>query len=156
MMTDDTPMKTSQQGQDFIRSYEKFRATQYLDERDLPTIGYGHKIKPGESFSTLTEEQAEQLFASDLGWAEDEVNDAVKVDLSQNQIDACVSLCFNIGVGNFGGSTLVRLLNASQFDQAAEQFPRWDHEGAKESEGLLKRREAEKAIFADAQYVNHE
>ena len=96
---------------------------------------------------TCTQEQADAWFLEDVAWAEDCVNEAVKVELTQQQFDACVSLCFNIGCGAFKKSTLVRLLNAGDFDAAALQFRVWNRQNHKVLAGLTRRRLAEEKLF---------
>jgi GH24 family phage-related lysozyme (muramidase) len=74
----------------------------------------------------------------------------VKVTLRQNQFDALVSFVFNLGAGNFAGSTLLKMVNASDFNNAAGQFIRWNRAGGKVLTGLTRRREAEAALFLQA------
>lgn len=148
-------MKTSQLGRSFIESFEKLRLSVYNDEAGKATVGFGHLVKEGESFTTITEEQADILLGDDLAWAESVVNDHVHADLSQNQFDALVSLVFNIGSGNFENSTLLRLINAGNPEAAAQQFIRWDRTGGHESDGLKARRVAEQKIFLESVYENH-
>lgn len=58
-----------------------------------------------------------------------------------------MSLAYNIGVSAFRGSTLLRLLNVSQYQAASDEFPRWNKAGGKVLPGLVKRRAAERALF---------
>ena len=67
--------------------------------------------------------------------------------MNQNEFDALCSLCFNIGCAAFGKSTLVKLLNAADYDGAAEQFRVWNKQNHKELAGLTRRRAAEEALF---------
>ena len=78
----------SQAGLNFIAGYEGYSATTYKDVAGLPTIGYGHLIKSGESFGTLSKNAALQLLRKDASFAVNAVNKYVKVPLSQNQFDA--------------------------------------------------------------------
>ena len=71
----------------------------------------------------------------------------VKVDLTQNEFDALVSLIYNIGSGNFKSSTLLRILNQKKYDAAANQFLRWNKAGGRVLAGLTKRREHERELF---------
>ena len=74
----------------------------------------------------ISHEAALDLFKTDLRQYVAEVNRAVKVDCTQNQFDAMVSLCFNIGVGGFAGSSVVRDLNEGNVERAAQAFLLWD------------------------------
>jgi lysozyme len=148
-------MKTSDLGIEFIKCFEQLRLTPYQDQAGLWTIGYGHRMLPDEDHDTITQNDADALFLGDLAGTENAVNAAVEILLSQNEFDSLVSLCYNIGSGNFAKSTLVKLLNSGNTDLAAQQFLLWDHAGGQVSPGLLARRTAEKAIFEDGVYTNH-
>jgi lysozyme len=88
-----------------------------------------------------------QLLAHTVGAYEHTVN-AIGVPLTQNQFDALVSLCYNIGSGNLISSTLVKMLKAGN-DKAevAKQFLRWNKAAGKELAGLTRRRNAEAELF---------
>ena len=138
----------SQQGIDFIKRHEGFSSLPYLCAAGKETIGYGHVIKQGEQFPCgLTEKQAEDILYDDLAEAEQCIFDNVIVDLLPNQFDALVSLIFNIGTKAFEKSTLLRMLNSEQFEEAGKQFLRWIYANGKVVYGLQKRREKEKRLF---------
>lgn len=141
-------MKISDKGLALIREFEGFRPFAYKDTAGLWTIGIGHKLKPGERYPTgITEAQAEVLLEQDAVTAEADVNRLVKVSLSQNQFDALTDFAYNLGDGSLEDSTLLKLLNEGDYSGAAAQFPLWDHVGGVVSAGLLRRREAEQALF---------
>ncbi len=141
-------MQVSDAGLTLIRNSEGFRSTTYNDPAGIPTIGYGHKLLPGESYPNgITEAQAEQLLASDAAVAGQAVERLVTVTLSQSQFDALVDFCFNLGQGRLGGSTLLRDLNAGEFDAARQQLLLWDHSGTQVVPGLQVRRQAEFALW---------
>ncbi|MGB8028159.1 MAG: lysozyme [Terracidiphilus sp.] len=141
-------MQLSAEGLDLIRRSEGFRDHVYRDVAGFPTIGYGHLVKPGESFSNgLTESEAVALLASDVQGAEQAVARLVKVALTQGQFDALVDFCFNLGAGRLAGSTLLRELNAGHHDTAAQQLLSWDHAGGVVNVGLKARREAEMKLW---------
>ena len=96
---------------------------------------------------TCTQEQAEQWLQEDVQIAVDAVNRLVTVELTQNQFDALVDFTFNLGTGSLQNSTLLRLLNASNYTGAANEFERWDKAGGQTLPGLLKRRQAERDLF---------
>jgi lysozyme len=140
-------MKLGKQGIELIKSFEGCKLKVYLDAVGLPTIGYGHLIKPGESFTKITQKEAEDLLKSDAQIFVDGVNKLLEVNVTQNQFDALVSIAFNIGLGNLKSSTLLRLVNAGDYKGAADQFPRWNKAGGKVLNGLTKRRNAERDLF---------
>jgi lysozyme len=95
----------------------------------------------------ITRAEAENLFVNTLTKYEDTVNKTTK-GLNQNQFDACVSLCYNIGREAFTSSTLVKMINAGTAqDLIAPQFLRWNKVKGKPDKGLTRRREAEKTLF---------
>jgi GH24 family phage-related lysozyme (muramidase) len=105
----------------------------------------GGKIKRG---TVWTRAQADERFRQHLKQFEQAVAEGVgKSAASQAQFDAMVSLAYNIGAGAFGGSTLLKMHNAGDFDGAAKQFLRWNHAGGKIMAGLTRRREAEMRLY---------
>ena len=143
-------MQMSEAGLELLKRSEGFRSRTYLDAAGLPTIGYGHQLVHPEFFPNgISEAQAAEILANDLRDAEQAVARLVKVALSQGQFDGLVDFCFNIGAGKLASSTLLRDLNAGQYDAAAEQLLRWDHVGMQEMAGLKARREAEFRLWHD-------
>lgn len=144
-------MQISLRGLAHIKGWEGFKASVYLDAAGKPTIGYGHLIKPYESFTTITEQEASSLLAKDVASAEAAVNRGVKVPINQNQFDALVSFAFNVGNGAFANSTMLKRINAGQYVEAANEFGRWVFItiGGKKtvSNGLVNRRTADYNLF---------
>ena len=141
-------MQISLAGLAHIKGWEGFRSYVYLDSAGKPTIGYGHLIKPYESFTTITEAEAARLLAKDVSTAENAVNAAVTVPLTQNQFDALVSFVYNVGAGAFSRSTMLKKLNQGDYFEAQKQFTRWVYAGGKVVPGLANRRLAESRLFA--------
>ena len=140
-------MKTSQDGVNFVKQFEGFRATPYKDVAGLLTIGFGHLIKPGEVFGAVSSVEAVGLLVRDLEEAENIVNTWVSVDLTQNQFDALVSFTYNLGGGRLKASTLLRKLNLGDYAGAASEFPKWDMAAGLHVPGLTRRRNAEQRLF---------
>ena len=145
-------MKISPRGLELIKDFEGFSSSAYLDVVNIPTIGWGNtfyengtKVKMGDQISKtdalkLLEVVANRDFA-------DKIFPAIKVKVSQSQFDAMVSLAYNIGVGAFLKSTLLKKVNAGDFAGAGEEFLRWNKANGKEVLGLTRRREREKQLF---------
>lgn len=76
----------------------------------------------------------------------------MEVPLTQQQFDALVSFAFNVGNGAFCDSTLLKRLNAGQYDAVPAQLNRWVKAGGKTLEGLVTRRAAEGALFSRGMY----
>lgn len=137
-------MHVSDAGLKLIKQSEGFRANTYLDATGLPTIGYGHKLLPGESYPDgISESEAEELLSADVGATCLAVQRLVQVPLSQGQFDALVDFCYNLGEGRLAASTLLRELNAGMYEDARQQLLLWDHAGGQVLPGLQMRRQAE-------------
>lgn len=130
-----------------IKKAEGLRLTAYLDTGGVWTIGYGHTGADVREGLTIPLSEAERLLTRDLKVAEGHVNDAVKVKLTQNQFDALVSFVYNVGGGAFRSSTLLKLLNAGDYEGAANQLPRWNKDNGKVIPGLTNRRHEERDLF---------
>lgn len=147
------PAAMSQEGIDFLKRRETFSATKYPDAAGF-SIGYGHFIKLGEVFpASITMERGEQLLRADIATAERAVNSGVKVAVTQAQFDALVSLAYNIGADAFLRSTLLRLLNARDYEGAAAQFAVWNKSQGRTLSALVDRRGLEKDLFAGGAYA---
>ncbi len=150
-------MQMSENGLELLQQWEGFKLQVYKDSAGLPTIGVGHLITKSELSSGkividgvpvkyaggLTDQQALDLLAQDVKPAEKAVNNGVKVPLNQNQFDALVSFTFNVGVGAFQSSTLLKVLNQQQYDEVPAQLRRWTRAGGQVVQGLVNRRQNE-------------
>lgn len=140
----------SDHGRRCIENFEGLRLTAYQDQVGVWTIGYGHTagVRQGQ---VLTRDQADEFLVGDLAVAESAVCRLVTVPLTANQFDALVSFTFNVGVGALTESTLLRELNTSEYQAAADQFDRWVHGErngvAVELAALVTRRAEEHALF---------
>lgn len=139
-------MNISEKGLVLIKQFEGLRLDAYQCSASVWSIGYGHTrgVMPGDR---ITEDEAEDLLRQDTREAEQSVHRLVSVKLAQNQFDALVSFTFNLGAGALQRSTLLKRLNAGDYQAAAEEFLRWVYAGGKRLSGLIRRRAAEKALF---------
>lgn len=156
-------MKTSSTGRKLIESYEGLILQAYDDANDhvvhpgdvvkgVLTIGYGHTSSAGAPKvsigDTITKDQADRILAADLTKVELDVEHLVKVPLNQNQFDALVSFHFNTGA--LGKSTLLKKLNAQDYQGAADGLMAWTKAaqiGPGPIPGLVRRRQSEKDLF---------
>jgi lysozyme len=137
-------MQLSPAGLKLLKQSEGFRSHPYFDAAGLRTVGYGHRVLPGESFlEGISEHQANDILLNDIREAEQAVGRLVRVPLAQGQFDALVDFCFNLGQNRLAASTLLADLNTGRYSAAAEQLLLWDHVGAREFPALRARREAE-------------
>lgn len=144
-------MTTSQTGINLITSFEDLKFEAYLCPADVWTIGYrttvypaGTKVKKGNK---CTAEQDKSYFAYDLKRFENAVHTGLSVVVNQNHFDALVSLTYNVGETAFSKSTLLKKLNTKDYAGAADQFLVWNRAGGKVFKRLVRRIEAERALF---------
>lgn len=143
-------MNPSENCFDLIKHFEGCSLVTYPDPATggAPwTIGYGHtgpEVYPGMQ---ITQEEADQLLIQDAMKVSSQVQSLVSVELSQPELDALVCFVFNVGIGNFAKSTLLKKLNAGDYAGAANELPRWSRAAGKVMAGLIARREAEERMF---------
>lgn len=123
-------------------------------DQGKPAIGYGINLTEAQAAQyagrTITEAEATEMLRNHLKSVEDFVNRTVTHPLTQNQFDAVCSLVYNIGVGNFRSSTLLKKLNAGDVTGAADEFAKWNQAGGRVLAGLVARRGQERALFTSA------
>lgn len=118
-------METSAQGLQLLIEREGSKNRAYRDSVGVLTIGVGHTGPDVYEGLIWTDDQIKSALAKDLNRFEMAINDGVKVGLEQHQYDALVSFAFNVGEGAFKTSTLLKKLNAGDYEGAALQFDRW-------------------------------
>ncbi len=147
----------SERGVELLVGWEGFRPDVYDDSAGLPTIGVGHLLLQDElscghiviagtpvPYATgLCRADVQGLLAQDLARYEAAVGNAVTVDLEQNQFDALVAFCFNVGIGAFLHSTLVKVLNEGSYPDVPDELRQWNKAGGQVVQGLVNRRENE-------------
>lgn len=137
-----------------IKKFEGFYANTYYDPVGILTIGYGtiaypngQKVKMGDFVTEAKASEYLQLhIEKDILPA---MSELIKVTLTENQFSALVSFVYNLGSGNLKKSTLLKKLNEEDYLGAANEFPKWVKAGGKTLQGLVNRREAEKALFLE-------
>lgn len=146
-------MKIGDAGITLIKEFEGFRKAPYLCSAGVPTIGFGSTLyadgrKVRLCDVSISEATALELFHDTLHKYEQTVDKAINVPLTQNQFDACVCLCYNIGQGNFASSTLVKEINkGAPNEETSAQFLRWNRAMGAVSAGLSRRRKAEQKLY---------
>lgn len=142
-------MKLSIKGLDIIKKSEGLRLRAYPDPGSANgypyTIGYGHTkgVKKGDS---ITKAQAEELLRQDVAWAVETVN-SLGVKLTQNQFDALVSFCFNVGRDGFLKSSVARVVKAGRHDLVPSKLALWIKNDGKVMQGLINRRGMEARLY---------
>lgn len=133
---------------DLIKKYEGFSARPYKCPAGVLTIGYGRTIdvRPYE----ITTEEAETIWLDKyVKTIADQILALVNVELSNNQICALIDFVYNLGIGNFKSSTLLRKINQGDFSAAANEFLKWNKASGIVLKGLENRRIAERMLFLD-------
>lgn len=133
-------------GIELLKQFEGYRSQVYdanPPKRDW-TIGYGHKLKAGETFKNgVSESTARSLLVADIGFAEDRVSRNITIDLSQSQFDALVSLAYNLTISSW----LAASARINRGESASSVFNRYVYGGGVKLGGLVTRRGLEVAMY---------
>ena len=165
-------MKLSKAGEDLMHKYEGFRSRPYLCPAHIWTIGYGHVLYQEqirlpvvrvEGYTGMIRKEYPLKPEDNRVWTKTEIDELVRTDVAsfergvlrlvpgvvgrQGSFDALVSISFNFGLDNLQRSTIRMRANRGDWEGAAEAFMVWTKGGGKVLPGLVKRREAEKALF---------
>lgn len=135
-----------------IKEFEGLSLKPYLCPARIPTIGYGstyyeNGIAVKLTDDPITEERAESLLLFTLTKYSNAVNKLVKVKINQNQFDALVDFAYNAGIGALQNSTLLKKLNAEDYEGASIEFGKWVKGGGRILPGLVRRRAMETKLF---------
>ena len=148
-------MSTLELAARIARPFEGLSLRPYHDPVGFPTIGYGHLLsrEQGADLSRwpalADEAEASTLLESDMTSALNSVRRLIAVPLAENQEAALVDFAFNCGSGNLQLSTLRRVINRGELDEAPKQFRRWVYARGRRLKGLVIRREAEIERFLE-------
>ncbi len=146
----------NQEGLNLIKQWEGKKLIAYKDSGGVLTVGYGHTSAAGApkvvSGMKITEAEAESILRADLSKFEKRVNDLVKVKLTDNQFAALVSFDFNTGA--LHKSTLLKKLNAGDYNAVPKELMKWVNDNGKKVEGLVNRRAAECGLWAKGAFVS--
>lgn len=143
-------MTCNQAGIDLIKQFEGCRLHSYQDQRGIWTIGYGATGSDIGEGLIWNQYHADERLADDIVIkAETPINRLVHSDitLTPNQFSALCSLCYNIGQGNFASSSALSLINGGTLDTVPDHILLWDEIDGHKSLGLLRRRQAEVALW---------
>ena len=138
-------MKISKNGIELIKCFESFspKACKCLATEKYYTIGFGHYGADVKESQTITKEKAEELLQKDLEKFEQKVNKYNNVyNFNQNQFDALVSFCYN--VGNIDQLTAK---GTRTIKEISEKILAYNKSGGKVINGLTNRRKKEQELF---------
>ena len=145
--------KIGTKGLDLIKSFEGLKLKPYLCPAKVPTVGYGSTFYENDkkvklTDPSITEQRASELLLDSLKGFEKYVDSYCRDDINQNQFDALVSFCYNLGPANLKSSTLLKKANVNPNDPTiAQEFLKWNKAGGKALKGLTKRRQAESDLY---------
>lgn len=137
---------------DALKQREGCRLTAYKDVGGTWTIAYGHTGDVTEG-QVIDQHQADVLLEHDTQWACDCVEHSVNVPLTDNEFGALVSFAYNIGASAFESSTLLKKLNAGDYESVPSEMLRWVKVKGQRSEGLVNRRNSEGGQWVKGAYV---
>ncbi len=138
---------------ELIKHFEGFRAEAYLCPAGKWTIGYGHTLTARKGMR-ISQAEGEALLKQDLLHTAMLVTKEIR-EAKQCQFDALVSFTFNVGIGRFRQSTLLKLFNAGKIQGVLDEFPKWRKSAGKVERGLIRRRAAERALFEGKQWRDY-
>lgn len=143
-------------GLSHIMQWEGKRLVAYQDVAGIWTIGYGHTTAAGiprvREGMRISDKEAEDILKADLRKFEDRVSRLIKVPLTDNQFAVLVSFDFNTGA--LHKSTLLKKLNAGDYDAVPAELMKWVNAGGKRVQGLVNRRAAEAGLWAKGEFVS--
>jgi lysozyme len=145
-------MKVNAEGYALLKKFEGCVLKAYRCPANVWTIGFGNtfyedgtKVKEGD---VITQQRADELAKYIVEQFATSIRAMIKQPLNENQFSACVSLAYNIGTGGFKKSSVLRKLNVNPTDQTiADSFRLWNKGGGVVLKGLVRRREAEIALY---------
>lgn len=137
----------NEEGYCLLRASEGLKLVRYKDSDGKWRIGYGC---PAENRVIITAPQADRILRTTLRPIEVGITKCVKVPLNENQFSALCCFVFNVGLSAFSKSGMLECINQNELLRASAHLLIWTHVNGKESEGLLRRREAERDLFFKA------
>ena len=145
-------MQCNQAGFEIVKYFEGFHSKPYLCPAKIPTIGYGStrgfdNKKIRINAAEITKEEGQTLLERDIKSAENSVTRLIKVEMNENEFSALCSFVYNLGSGRLQSSTLRAKMNRSDYEGAANEFPKWRRAGGKILRGLVLRRKMEQKLF---------
>ena len=149
-------MKMSKEGVEaLLKKFEGCKLLSYRCPANICTIGYGHTSAAGlpevKDGMKITQKQADDILFDDLAKYETAVYGMVKQPLTQHQFDVLVDFAYNAGIGALQKSTLLKKVNAAQFDDVPAELAKWTKGGGKVLPGLVKRCQARSAWWVSGE-----
>jgi lysozyme len=148
-------MKMTDEGLELIKVFEGFRSRAYRDPVGVWTIGFGHtsmagmpEVRPG---MVVSEEEAAVILRRDVEMFARGVRERLMRKVSDAQFSALVSFAYNVGLGALAKSSVLRAVNAGDFEAVPRRLALWTKAGGRTLPGLVRRRAAEAALFVSGE-----
>jgi lysozyme len=137
---------------ELAKPFEGLSLAPYHDPVGFPTQYYGRLLsrEPWADLSkwkTGTQEDADACLRQDMASAAASVNRLITFDINDNQKAALIDFTYNAGAGNLQASTLRRVINRGDLDEAPKQLMRWVYARKQKLRGLVRRRKAEADLW---------
>lgn len=129
-----------------ITHFEGLRLKPYFDGGGVLSVCYGHTGKDIERNRTYTKAECDKWLDEDLTEVKRNVDPLIKVDINPLTQAALYSFVYNVGIGHFRRSTLLKKLNAGDRQGACDEMKRWVYVKGEVWKGLITRREIESII----------
>lgn len=142
-------MQINQTGIGLIKQFEGLRLKKYRCLAGYYTIGYGHVLLPNENLEAIDLIKAENLLQDDLDNLIVKITPKIQTKLNSNQFSALISFAYNVGIGSFQQSTLLRKVNTGIHLEVPQEFLKWIHINGTPNRGLLRRRCYEAALYME-------
>ena len=140
-------MTASIEAINLIKIFEGFKGKAYICPAGFRTIGYGHLLTANDKLDNISEKEADRLLYQDIARAQHSVERNIRINLTQGQFDALTSFTFNLGAATLQRSTLRQKINRLEHEDIPKEFMRWVYSNGRKLPGLVRRREAEIAIY---------
>lgn len=139
-------MRLSSTGLDLIKRRTGLNLKACQDSPGIWFIGYGHYGDVHEGM-VITEDEAQAKLEYEIGRYERLLAETLQVPVNQGQWDALILLVFDRGIARIRASTLIRHVNAGNFEAAAAEFIRWVDVAGRPNMHMVRRREVERLLF---------
>jgi lysozyme len=148
-------MKMTDEGLELIKAFEGFRSRAYRDPVGVWTIGYGHTSMAGlpevRAGMMVSEAEAAEILRCDVEMFARGVRQRLTRKVSDTQFSALVSFAYNVGLGALAKSSVLRAVNAGDFEAVPRRLALWTKAGGRTLPGLVRRRAAEAALFVSGE-----
>lgn len=132
-----------------IKEFEGLRLTPYICPAGVWTCGWGSTgpdVIPGQPW---TRDYADRRMEQDaIKFARATIALCPSIASNASRLSAIADFAYNCGIGSLQASTLRRRINDGQLSDVPAQLRRWVNGGGRVLPGLVRRREAEIAVWS--------